>query len=139
VNYVVGTTPVGSAFSSHVFGGYILKITMMVAIACLIASPILAHADDTKSWCRAAVEEADRSFQQCSSMGSVIASDGTPGAFGVGCTLDHVLAFANAYADLLHCAMKYHDPGSIRELRDLRNLATTLSSPAAQRHLNDQP
>jgi len=50
-----------------------------------------------------------------------------------------VLAFANAYADLLHCAMKYHDPGSIRELRDLRHLATTLSGPAAQRHLNGQP
>jgi hypothetical protein len=116
-----------------------LKITMMVAIVCVAASPILAYADDTKSWCRDAVEKTDRSFQRCSSMGSVMASNGTPGSFGVGCTLDHVLAFANAYADVLQCATKYHDPGSIRELRDLRSLATTLSSPAAQRHLNDQP
>ena len=59
-----------------------------------------------------------------------MAADGTPGTFGTGCTLDHVLAFANAYADVLHCAVEYHDAASIRELRDLHDMANRLSSPA---------
>lgn len=58
-------------------------------------------------------------------------ADGSPGTYGVGCTLDHVIAFANAYADVLSCATSGDVP-SLRELRQLRELAHSLSSPAAR-------
>lgn len=115
-----------------------MKTIFVLVLASLIANSV-AQANNTEQWCHDAVDKAERSFQGCSSMGVVMAADGTPGTFGTGCTLDHVLAFANAYADVLHCAVEYHDAASIRELRDLHDMANRLSSPAAQRHLQNRP
>lgn len=85
-------------------------------------------------WCQKDVDKAERLFQLCATTGGVVEQD--VGIIGSGCTMDIVMAFAGAYADVLYCAVKYHHVPSKRELRDLRDLAQRLSTPASQRRLD---
>ena len=80
----------------------------------------------------------EQSFRRCSSEGIVVGADRSPGTYGVGCTLDHVVDFADVYAVLLQCANDFHDVASIRELRQLHEMAKLQSSPASQKHLAGQ-
>jgi hypothetical protein len=115
-----------------------LSAIAAAAAATLITSLANAAPLTDAEWCAKAVDELEKSFWRCSKEGIVVDADGSPGSYGTGCTLDHVLAFAGAYADVLHCAMAYHDAASIRELHQLREMAKSLSSPAAQKHLAEK-
>lgn len=108
--------------------------------AVTLAGPLAADAappPDHQS-CQQEVDRAERLFQLCASEGVVVGADGGPGSYGVGCTMDHVLAFASAYAGVVHCAMQYHHAPSLRELRDFRDMAEKMSSPASERRLEAQ-
>ena len=111
-----------------------MKLTA-VAVLFVAAAQASPPASPT---CEKAVADAEYTFQRCASEGVVTDADGSPGTYGVGCTLDHVIAFANAYALLTHCAVTWHEPEAIREMRQLREFAQMVSSPASQRHLNNQ-
>ena len=73
--------------------------TLLVAMA-LLASVAQAAPPTV---CEKAVANAEAAYQRCAREGSVVAVDGSPGSYGVGCTLDHVMAFADAYHVLLTC------------------------------------
>jgi hypothetical protein len=87
--------------------------------------------------CQKKVDAVELALTRCISEGTVKDVDGSPGTYGVGCTLDHVLAFADAYADVVWCAV-HGDPASVKELHQLREFANDTASPASAKHLKGQ-
>jgi hypothetical protein len=84
--------------------------------------------------CQKTVDALELALSRCISQGTVKDVDGSPGTYGPGCTIDHVLAFAAAYTDVVWCAV-HGDPASVKELRQVREFANDTASPASTKHL----
>ena len=113
-----------------------MKLPAVAAAAAIVVTSLgnAAPLSNAES-CKRDVEKAEALFHLCMTQGVVVDADGSPGTYGTGCTMDHVVEFAGAYATVLHCATAYTDAPSIHALRDFREVAKAVSSPASQKRL----